>query len=776
MKARRRPSDSSALAPSIDWHPLSAAPAERLALLRILVGAYTLAYLLAHAGMFAEMSGTAEADFRPVGILRWMEKPISADIAQDVFAATLGSTILFTVGWLHRPAALLHSALLLLVMTYRNSWSMIYHSQNLVVFHTIVLAIAPSANVWSVDAWRRSFRNAVQPSNARRKTHPAVEQTRTDIAWQYGWAIWLISCITVTTYWLAGVAKILGPLGWSWATGAAMRDQIAVDAIRKEVLSVQDASTLAFTLYPYAWIFTLMGVGTLVLEIGAPLVMLRRRWAMVWAVLAVLMHWGIFFVMGITFRYQLCGLVVASFFPIERPVVYALHRWSPAISKLIPFSPDSARFKLLLVLLMAGVVAIGWVWMPRTQSNQMRAHVQVTGERMPEHDRSAHISQAIDQATAYLRTHVQDNGRWIYRADLTSPEVDRATYNILRHAGAIYALSTSHQRAPHPGNIPVIQAAVAYLNAQIRPLPNRPDQLAVWSDVDYRDPTHPRTAKLGGTGLGLVALLTAEQAASIRTDPTTLQGLGNFLLSMQEASGKMRSKWIDGPDDERGWESLYYPGEAALGLVLLSDRLRDDRYRLAAQRALLFLSEERKSHSQAPADHWALLATHALIASRAVDTANEPDETDRQRLIDHAAQIGRSMLAEQLQVVSSPLLDGCFTPDGRTTPTATRLEGLLAAHPLLRSSPDHALLAEEMNVAIQRGIAFLLRSQVVHGPWNGGVPRAIGRWDGALSSELRAANELSGEIRVDYVQHALSAFMAYETFQQGESARPGQPR
>ena len=50
------------------------------------------------------------------------------------------------------------------------------------------------------------------------------------------------------------------------------------------------------------------------LELGAPLALLSRRSSVIWAVIACLFHWGVFFVMGITFRYQLCGIAFAAFF------------------------------------------------------------------------------------------------------------------------------------------------------------------------------------------------------------------------------------------------------------------------------------------------------------------------------------------------------------------------------------------------------------------------------------------------------------------------------
>jgi len=46
----------------------------------------------------------------------------------------------------------LFALLFALVTSYRSSFSMIYHSENLMVWHVLVLGLAPSADAWSWDA------------------------------------------------------------------------------------------------------------------------------------------------------------------------------------------------------------------------------------------------------------------------------------------------------------------------------------------------------------------------------------------------------------------------------------------------------------------------------------------------------------------------------------------------------------------------------------------------------------------------------------------------
>lgn len=115
---------------------------------------------------------------------------------------------------------------------------------------------------------------------------------------------------------MSGVAKVKGPLGWSWASGESLRSQIAADGLRKELLG-SHAAPMGVRLYPYTALFRLLATGSLALELAAPLSLIDRRLARLWAVSAFGMHWGRA-VMGIKFRHQMSGVVFLPFFPTEQ--------------------------------------------------------------------------------------------------------------------------------------------------------------------------------------------------------------------------------------------------------------------------------------------------------------------------------------------------------------------------------------------------------------------------------------------------------------------------
>ncbi|MEM8794511.1 MAG: hypothetical protein AAGE61_03000, partial [Pseudomonadota bacterium] len=212
--------------------------------------------------------------------------------------------------------------------------------------------------------------------------------------------------------------------------------------------------------------------------------------------------------------------------------------------------------------------------------------------------------------------------------------------------------------------------------------------------------------------------------------------------------GSFYSKYTPSEGGKRGdWVSLYYPGEAALGLVMLFEITGEERWLEGGYRALLRLSQDRRFAGTVPADHWALLATEKIWPHIS------PDE--RAPLAFHARQIVEHILSEQV-ISDDPSFDGGFTPEGRTTPTATRLEGLLAAHTIFAG--DERLRRDIENAAMM-GADFLISAQINEGLLVGGMPRGTRKIEKPQNRREEAFNRRLGEVRIDYVQHMLSALL-----------------
>ncbi len=275
----------------------SAAPAERLAALRILLGLAAWIYVVARA---ADMIGVARLpawQFAPVGPVALLAAPLPPwlVVALVVMAALFGAS--FVLGWRWRICGPVFAALLLWVTSYRNSWGMVFHTENLMVLHVAVLACSRAADAWSLDA---------------RGAPACGEHAR------YGGPIALLMIVTVLTYFLAGYSK-LADAGLAWVTSDTLRNYVAFDNLRKAELGDIHA-VLGAALVRHPALFPPLAAFSLLVELAAPLVLLSGRASRLWCLMAWSFHVGVFATMWIVFHYPMLGLAYAPFFAIEAPM------------------------------------------------------------------------------------------------------------------------------------------------------------------------------------------------------------------------------------------------------------------------------------------------------------------------------------------------------------------------------------------------------------------------------------------------------------------------
>jgi len=365
----------------------------------------------------------------------------------------------------------------------------------------------------------------------------------------------------------------------------------------------------------------------------------------------------------------------------------------------------------------------------------------------------AALREAADRAARYLARACDAEGQFAYRINLDPSIEPQPRYNVVRHAGTLYALAQYCQRSADPEARAALLRAAGFLRQRcVAPVAGNPNFLGVWSDPELVGGDRPRQVKLGSNALGLVALLSVEKVEPGFTPLDDLRKIGRFLIFMQASDGNFYSKY----DPERGRTDLgrsqYYPGEAALGLVMLYEVDPAHRWLHTATKALEHLAEQGSREKSTFPDHWYLLTLEQWFEVG----RDQYGSHVRHRLLEHARRLCRDMLADQQRQIDMAQISGCFTSDGRTCPTATRLEGLTAALQYLPREDDE--LRGEIRRAVERGLLFLLDSQVVDGPHAGAVARyKLGfRPDGCSSSEEQRLQE----VRIDYVQHALSAMLA----------------
>eukprot|EP00928_Gymnodinium_smaydae_P089935 TRINITY_DN73807_c0_g1_i1.p1 TRINITY_DN73807_c0_g1~~TRINITY_DN73807_c0_g1_i1.p1 ORF type:complete len:428 (-),score=56.58 TRINITY_DN73807_c0_g1_i1:2-1285(-) len=338
------------------------------------------------------------------------------------------------------------------------------------------------------------------------------------------------------------------------------------------------------------------------------------------------------------------------------------------------------------------------------------------------------VAVAVQKAGGYIVRSVQSDGRFCYNTYLEYPDAacNMHKYNLLRHAGAIYALGMLEASYPKTVPFETVLPAVRWLLDPSRAHAPRqhPDALAMWEASGGK-------AKLGGAALALVALTVPEVSGLVEGAPSygshVTQRLGDFLLHMQRDSGEFQSLYYEGHDEQEHevrngiheafageWTSLYYEGEAALALIRLHTVTKQQKYLDGAVRAMMYLADLRKGMAvdDVPPDGWALVATGALLRLR-------PESNFTTALVVHGEQVVRSMLFGPSNIDAEK---------AKTQRVATRLEGLLAFYPFIR---DEALRGETLQTAtrhVKRLCQLQISTGALAGAWTDDVEAVEKRW------------------------------------------------
>ena len=212
------------------------------------------------------------------------------------------SGVAFTAGIRFRLTGPLFALAVLALTAYRASWGQLLWFDNLMTLHLLILAVAASADAWSVDArrWDRHGR----PVRAH----------------DYAGPLRLLCIVVVVTYLIAGVAKLRYG-GADWIAGDTLANHIAFSATRLDVLG-GTPSPLAGPAVSLSWVLSAMAAASVVIELGAPVALLGGRWRNAWVTGAWVMHAAIATLMFVVFPYPLFLVAFAPFFELERAAAW----------------------------------------------------------------------------------------------------------------------------------------------------------------------------------------------------------------------------------------------------------------------------------------------------------------------------------------------------------------------------------------------------------------------------------------------------------------------
>ena len=255
---------------------------QRLRAVRAVVAGWSVVWLVVRLPHNLGLADLPDRRWYPIGVLAPLDQPPPAWLAHGVILLAIAAGVATAAGWRPRVSVPVWAASLLFVGTYVSCWGQLFHTENLLVLHALVLA-----------AW------ALAP----RPVDPRTVLTA-------------LVVVLVAVYVVAGLAKLRGS-GWDWFEGDVLRNKVAFDNLRKAVLG-STTSPLASGAVGAGWLWAPLAALTIVVELGAPVVLLGRRWALGWVAAAWAFHIGILVLMAIGFPYQLVGVAYAPLLPLER--------------------------------------------------------------------------------------------------------------------------------------------------------------------------------------------------------------------------------------------------------------------------------------------------------------------------------------------------------------------------------------------------------------------------------------------------------------------------
>jgi hypothetical protein len=357
------------------------------------------------------------------------------------------------------------------------------------------------------------------------------------------------------------------------------------------------------------------------------------------------------------------------------------------------------------------------------------------GHRLNEEFTPEKILQAAIRAGQYLTRNTAPDGKFTYSyrpdTNYVSP-----SYNILRHAGTIYAMLELFAATGESKLLESSKRALKFLGRSVSTCQQTSGPLPCVVERGH--------TKLGGNALTALAIAKYIETAK---DPQYLPlmiGLGNWIRSVQDETGRFFIHRQSHPEGKiSNFVSGYYPGEAILALVRIYALDPDPKWLDSAEAGARYLINVRDAglkDAELPHDHWLLYGLNELYRHRPAELYTR-----------HALRIAAAIVESQNRKPPFPDWRGGFLEHPGSASAATRLEGLIAAYGLARDS-GHPKEAQALLEAMTLSAAFQLQTQF--GPESVIYFKNPER---ALDGFHRSLTEY--EIRIDYLQHNISGLL-----------------
>lgn len=362
------------------------------------------------------------------------------------------------------------------------------------------------------------------------------------------------------------------------------------------------------------------------------------------------------------------------------------------------------------------------------------------------------LDNAILLSMLYLSHYTRLDGRFVYRNSATcAKKYADNKYSSLRHAGTLYSMYLCEK---YLNNEVLKSKRILASNYLIKNYIKRvnEDRYGLISKPNEEAPVFLATS--GGTGLALIALsnLLPENLISVHT----LRKMGNFLLWMQSNDGDFWPSYEFVKKEKSTVHSArYYPGEACLGLLYLYEVDKDEKWLNAVKKGMTKIAETAlaKDEKDLKFDHWGILAAQKLFA-----TPDANLSAPLKALITGFVEKNVKVILE-LQITDKNLDNyGAFKGTRTLCGLATIMEGLLAAYDCVPAN----VLKTRIKYTAEAGLGHLYKYQIKTGEMEGGIP-------GTYIWNSPEAENKDREVRVDNVQHTLSAWIMYKKILNSEN-------
>jgi hypothetical protein len=341
----------------------------------------------------------------------------------------------------------------------------------------------------------------------------------------------------------------------------------------------------------------------------------------------------------------------------------------------------------------------------------------------------------------YFKHLVRKNGRMVY-SFLPRENRQEKKYNILRHAGTVYAMLETCELLPDPGLMTSIRSTLQYLADAAVPVTCQHQECRAIVEKD--------AIKLGGNGLAIVALAKYTQITGRNEYLPLMQDLARWIQLAQAESGRFAiHKQVFSTGEVTDFVSGYYPGEAMLAMARLYQLDGNERWLDVAEGSAHYLINIRDKGASLESivhDHWLLYALNELYRER-----------PHPQYLHHAMLIADAMVLHQIRDhAENPEYNGAYNlphPRPESTPTACRSEGLCAAYQLVKALDLHEK-AGVYRETIEAGLRFQLHTQLR--PETTMFYRNPSFCMGAFTRSLTR-----DDLRIDFTQHNLSSLIGY---------------